>query len=195
MVAILKGPIDMATVVNFVSSITRAFYRNELGVTDFSINPTFWNPDDIGHPCQYDLPSDQVDLPGLYHRLHSGVGLAPLAARAAEFAVAINVSHKIETPYRQPHWREGNLKTRIFNKTLLEDLISGQTIPAAEREFVLASYDTSDTGSYLWLGSGTWMNMCDVLQAFIAYRDQMAEQANQRMRQNRSVAALRILLG
>lgn len=165
MAIILKGPIDLAGVANLLSSLTHAFYANKGYRGD--VKAIFWESEHIVAPINLELP-DEARLPACYNEVYSRGRLPALASVAGQFAVGVNLI------------RDGSMKvkTRAFNKTLLEDVVKGQTIPSPVGEFVIASYRFED-----------W----SLFDEFVQYRNQMVFEAQRRLGASVSMAAYHMI--
>ena len=164
---IITGPINMNQVIDFTRSITESFY--EYSYPD--VNPVFWEKDTI----LYEVRRTRGMLPekGDFRKLYDSADsrtLAKIAANAPEFAVSLNVSN---------FKGRFDFRTRIYNQTMLEDAISGQTFPATIKKFALFTKKINCSQS--------WVNQ------FIAYRNKMIDQAQERIDQSVSGAAYNIM--
>ncbi|MFP4424577.1 MAG: hypothetical protein ACLFP2_05115 [Candidatus Woesearchaeota archaeon] len=175
---ILKGPIQMSDVANLLEGITQSYCDNRFSYKK-QINTVYWDGDMIN-------PGEESKFPQLngssiktnYQALVQRRMLAKAKPVASDLVIAVNCD-LLEKGLFSNRWRS-HLKTRAVNKTLLEDLVSGQTVPATVNEYVI----------------GTWpMNWCSQgeFEDYLSYRNQLLAQANERLKSRTSGAALRLL--
>ena len=180
MAYIFQAPFELAEVANLITSIGNAFYASKNwgggSAGNVRVGTAFWTPDDINTNTE-NIPSG-TDLARCYQRAAERRALGALAPIAPQFACAVNVERWIDGGFFSAGYWDLRVKTRVFNKSLLEDLLSGQPIPAVVREYVIVSYDGG------WKYYGEW----------IAYRDRMLLQAQERLRQRGNEGAKRLLL-
>ena len=181
MAIIFRAPMKLAQVADLVISIKEGFYRNDKQVKNFSTSPVFWSADNI------DSSDDTIEkLPSVsgsyvktnYRKLIESRSLNVLRPQAADFCVAIN-SQVLLTGWTQ-NWHD-HLKTRIVNKTLVQDIVNGQTVPAAVNEYVI----------------GTWEDGCGEgwLDSFANYRNSILREAQLRVEQNVALSAHQLIRG
>jgi hypothetical protein len=174
---ILSGPINLETVTNLLTSVSNAFFmkKNYNGV---NIQTDFWKPEVITGPNLELLPED---IAGLYRQLIQSKKIDYFVREPKEFATS--TWFWFEDRYRHQCWIA---KTDVINLTSIEDLVSGQIIPPVVKKFLINSerlryhFDYNDT---------TWSDF----DKFIEYRNQMIEQAQERLDQSVSKAAYNIM--
>ncbi len=149
---ILRSPISIDRVANFVDSMTRAFFTCDYHTLRTEI--CFWNPKDVYQPPGA-IPEEGVW--DAYQTLFVVGRLDELATRSSEFAVAINA-------YRDLDFL---IKSRVFNKTLLEKLLRGQQHRPPIQEFVIYTETVNIDGFDNW----------------ISYRNRMIDEAEARINQ------------
>ena len=181
MAIIFRAPMNLAQVADLVTGIKEGFYRNHEVIKECSTSPVFWSADSI------DSSDDTVEqLPSVsgsyvktnYRKLIKSRSLDILRARAADFCVAIN-SQVLCTGWTQ-RWHD-HLKTRIVNKTLLQDTVNGQAVPAAVNEYVITTWE--DGCAKGWLHS------------FSNYRNSLLREAQLRVEQNVALSAHQLIRG
>ena len=180
MAIMLRGPIKMHDAMNLIYSITESFYMKhvDLGeIRDYAINPVFWSEGVINPQAVEKLPTYEGSyIRHNYNQLVQRKKLALIRSRASEFVSVIN-SRAIHTGiFTQWH---NHLKTRILNKTVLEDVISGQNIPPTVSEFVFKTWVM--TRKRKWL------------EDFIKHRNKMIKEAQERLNQSVSGAAYNLM--
>ncbi|MFO7710498.1 MAG: hypothetical protein R6V53_01910 [Candidatus Woesearchaeota archaeon] len=175
---ILKGPIQMSDVANLLTSITLSYCDSHYSQKN-SVNTVYWDASMINAGEESKFPQlDGSYIKTNYQALAKRRMLGKLKSNAPELAMAVNCDLLQEGLFSNT-WRS-HLKTRAVNKTLLEDVVRGQTVPATINEYVI----------------GTWqMDWCSPreFEDYISYRNQMLEQANERLKSRTSGAALRLL--
>jgi len=178
----LRAPLGLPEVANLITSAANAFYANKGwgggSARHVRVETVFWTPDDI-ESLPSRVPSG-TELKPLCKEASERRALGALAPLAPQFACAVNVERWIDGGFFGTSGWFLRVKTRVFDKTLVEDLLSGQTIPATVREFVVVSYDGDRSWSYY--------------DEWIAYRDRMLLQAEERLRQRGAEGAKRLLL-
>ena len=152
---ILRSPISIDRVANFVDSMTRAFFTCNCHTLTTEI--CFWNPKDVYRPPGA-IPVDE-GVWDAYQTLFVGGRLDELAARSSEFAAANNA-------YRDSDFL---IKNRVFSKTLLENLLRRQELHNSIKEYVIYS----EKGVMNGLDFDKW----------ISYRNAMIDEAQARINQ------------
>lgn len=184
---IFKAPMQLSVVADLILSITDAYYRNDKQVNAHETSLTYWTQEDINadNSTIDKLPSvDGSYIKTNYQALISNGNLDLLRARASDFCIAVNtqVSLWIDGFWGKKasnwHW---HLKTRIVNKTLIQDIINGQVVPAAVNEFIISTWNDG-------CGDG-W------LESFCAIRNSRIREAQQRIQQNTALSAHQLMRG
>jgi len=178
---ILRGPVRMSDVANLVQNITDSFYRWHIeeikDVKNYSTSMVFWDESSITANNAERLPTyEGSHIRNNYNKLVKRKRLSEFKPVSSEFMAAINSRALCPGFLREWH---NHLKTRIVNKTLLDDIISGQTIQPTVREFVINTWKLTN-------GKG-W------LTDFIQYRNRLVSQAQKRLDQSVSGAAWKML--
>lgn len=123
----IEVPLTISQIANLVKNISIAFWAAEKEDTA-SAKILFWDGSDI-RDCESSLFPSDSDLwhwiVTLYNRKTGG----RLEERAQDFAVTVQAFSK--GSYK--------LKTKIFNASLLYDLVNGQTIPPQLRKYIVWS--------------------------------------------------------
>ena len=154
MPATLRGALALQEVADFVAALTKSFYGHEGYGSGLTTQIVFWSPDSIVYPNE-NLPSG---LEQAYQAVYERRLLPQLANFADQFAVAVNADYKGKV----------ELKTRVFNRTLLLDILKGQTFAPTVCEFVISTWH--------WSSKSWW-------QKFISHRDALVREAQQRVDQ------------
>lgn len=144
-----------------------------------NIQTDFWKPEVITSPNLTLLPEDTAEM---YRKLIQSKKIDYFVREPKEFA--ISTWFWVEDRYRNRCWIA---KTDIINLTSIEDLVSGQIIPPAVKKFFIRSEKL--TYHYNYNPETTW----DDFDKFIEYRNQMIEQAQERLDQSVSKAAYNIM--
>ncbi|MBI4918310.1 hypothetical protein HY837_00130 [archaeon] len=199
---ILKGPISIEQVANFIDSITKTFYHQIGHGTRISTNIGFWSSDQIIYPN----PDIDPGLNGLYEQIHRMNLSEKLKTVASQFAVAVNVyGYNSEgSKWFGPDDMTLEIKTRIFDKTLLEDLCKGQIFPAIEKEFIITSWNYTVDGTHKNIEipnieipqqtTSESKQMTEIHTNFIHYRDQRITEAQQRINPHRAQKSFDFLI-
>ncbi|MBU0457195.1 MAG: hypothetical protein ABH824_06105 [Nanoarchaeota archaeon] len=188
MSTLLSGPISLKQVLELIESSTRTFYKNWVG-NPVKVDFTWWDPDYIIIPDVYNLlpsSSSSDGIYGLVKRCEREGLIRQLRPIASDFAVTVKAYHdsKLE------------LRTRIYDKTLLSDLVSGQTFPPARRDFVISS-DNVYSGFFerykREVGGGRVIKMANFHEEWIEYKNQQVAEAQRRIDASISKSAYHIL--
>jgi len=118
-------PFNIPTVASIIETINKSFYGHKEWLDKYSTNQVIWTPEDIKKPVENNYYLKDILWKNIYpdYELIFDEKLdSELKQRAGNFAIAIDSNYK-NRPY---------FKTRIFNKSLLTDILHGQVIP---REF------------------------------------------------------------
>jgi len=164
---IIKGPITIAQIANLVESGYRAFLKKNNSYVNTKLD--FWQPQMIIFPSKY-ITKNMNHLYDLYNLVGNRNYRNQLEKYSKEFAVDIKSCNNRNYL---------TSVTRIFNKTLLEDMVTGQTFPAPKKEFVIESYNIR------------WNN--NFFNNWVEYRNMLIDQAQARVNGSVSKAALHLL--
>ncbi len=180
MAIILRGPIKMHEAMNLIHSITDSFYMKyaDLGeIRDYTITPIFWSESVVTPQAVEKLPTySGSHIKHNYNQLVQRKKLSLIRSRAPEFVSVFNSRVIYTGIFTQWH---SHLKTRIVNKTVLEDIISGQSVPPTVSEFVF--------GTWVMTRRRKW------LDRFIKHRNKMIKEAQERLNQSVSGAAYNLM--
>ncbi|MFA5071860.1 MAG: hypothetical protein WC511_05895 [Candidatus Pacearchaeota archaeon] len=175
---ILSGPVNLETVTNLLTSVSRAFFQKQ-GLDATYIETEFWKPEVITNPDLKYFPEEIVNS---YRQLIQSRKVEYLTREPKEFATS--TWFWMRDGGRDKCWMA---KTDVINLTSIEDLFSGQIIPPVVKKFLISTEPLRYRFNYN--PESTW----NLFEKFVEYRNQMIEQAQERIDQSVSKAAYNIM--
>lgn len=133
----VKLPVDLQGMVEIERNATVAYLKSIPYWRDISSNVSFWESSSITDPDS-SMDSNK-DLMGgetlkLYYRIFERELEGKLRARANEFAARVNYYYGNDTV----------VISRVFDLSLLKDILRGQLVPDVLREFEIYSWGKKD---------------------------------------------------
>jgi hypothetical protein len=117
-------------VADLISSGYRAFYaKNRRPLT---VSTNFWKPEWIKQSADCKIPEDE-DVRRNFQIVCKRDQLSKIKPYAAQFAVTI---HAYSDTLRE---EDLEITTHVFNSTMLEDIVKGQTFAASSSRYVISS--------------------------------------------------------
>lgn len=145
---ILSGPINIKQVVEFIQSTKKAFYRTWEG-KPVQLECSFWKPENIIITNFKNLLKYYDEGESLYQLVKKcdDLGLIDrIKPLSSNFAVDI-FSFSTEMNYSYSSLNK-ELVTSVYDKTILDDLITGQTFAPLQRDFVITNYNFETSSLY-----------------------------------------------
>jgi|SRR3989344_1284353 len=186
---ILSGPIRIEQIANLIENVSQTFYARKGYIKNVRTRTDFWEPDLIVYPSELiSYSKDLSDVNILYEEAYRSNCLQMIASKSKDFAVTISMSNGDRT----------KVSTEIINKTLLQDILRGQTFPPVNQQFIITSFDwdanawhySSNTNpNIVGNGRGGWR----FFNEFIAFRDQVIGEAQKRIKSGVSKASFHLL--
>ncbi|MFP4567564.1 MAG: hypothetical protein ACLFN8_01335 [Candidatus Woesearchaeota archaeon] len=192
----ISGMLKMEDVQNLIQSINHNYYES-IGHQDmFEQNLVLWDDDslvDVGRRLESQSSTCKASLQ--LQKDYAIVEARKLGGRLlpaiSEFASTVNVEGRRD---KYCDLRVES-KTRIYNVTLLEDLISGQTFKPVINKFLIQTLQPYKGDGYHKFDyvADRLIKLDDFNAGFLEYRNRMVLQAQDRVNQYVSRAAGRML--
>lgn len=164
---ILKGPVAIEQVAELLESIKKAWYAQNRRSYKLKTDFVYWEPSSIVYPNR-SLP-DVDSLNSLYQDVNDKGLLSQVSANSDKFGITVCAEYGGDL----------ELETQVVDVTLLEDILKGQTFPAAVERYAITTYNH-------YLGRSNW-------ESFATYRTEMVRQAQQRVNQQIVKAAFHMI--